>query len=113
VKEIDREKCDCHSFQFIDYAHPREVTQDDRLSPTQKRSILCAWASDASAVDSRPGFRWLPGTPGPILVDHVLTALRSLDDFAPAPAERYCAIVENEAFYKPIARPGAAGLHAE
>ena len=64
---------------IADYVHPREVIEDDRLAPLQKRAILSAWASDAYAVESRPGFRWLPGTPGPILIDHVLTALRSLD----------------------------------
>ena len=62
-----------------DYVHPREVLADERLSMLEKRSILCLWASDACAVDSRPGFRWLPGTPGPILFDHVIAALRSLD----------------------------------
>lgn len=65
---------------FIDHVHHNEVLQDDRLSPVQKRKLLSAWISDACAVDSRPGFRWLPGTPGPILVDHVLKTLRGLDD---------------------------------
>jgi hypothetical protein len=63
-----------------DYVHPGEVVQDDRLDPTEKRAILSAWASDACAVESKPQFRWLSGTPGPILVDHVLAALRSLDE---------------------------------
>jgi hypothetical protein len=62
-----------------DYVHPREVAQDDRLDPARKRAILCFWASDACAFDSRPGFRWLPGTPGPILFDHIMDALQSLD----------------------------------
>ena len=66
--------------KFMDYVHPNEVVQDDRLSAMEKRTLLCAWASDACAVESRPGFRWLPGTPGPILVDHVLAGLRKLDD---------------------------------
>ena len=63
-----------------DYAHPREVLGDDRLDALEKRSILCFWASDACAVESRPGFRWLPGTPGPILFDHVIAALNALDN---------------------------------
>lgn len=67
------------ALKVMDYVHPSEVLQDDRLGPADKRAILCAWASDACAVESRPGFRWLKGTPGPILVDHVLTALRALD----------------------------------
>jgi hypothetical protein len=70
------------ALKVMDYVHPREVVQDDRLGPTEKRSILSGWASDASAVESRPGFRWLRGTPGPIMVDHVLAELRTLDDMA-------------------------------
>ena len=66
--------------KLMDYVHPNEVVQDDRLSLMEKKALLSAWASDACAVESRPGFRWLPGTPGPILVDHVFTALRTLDD---------------------------------
>jgi hypothetical protein len=47
------------ALKVLDYVHPREVIQDDRLGPTEKRTILSAWASDACAVESRPGFRWL------------------------------------------------------
>ena len=68
------------ALKMMDYVHPAEVVQDDRLDPAEKRAILSAWASDACAVEFRPGFRWLSGTPGPILVDHVLEALRALDD---------------------------------
>ena len=68
------------ALKVMDHVHPAEVIHDDRLDPTQKRAILSAWASDASAVESRPQFRWLSGTPGPILVDHVLAALRTLDE---------------------------------
>lgn len=68
--------------KVMDYVHPDEVVQDDRLSLMEKRTLLCSWASDACAVVSRSGFRWLPGTPGPILVDHVFNALRTLDDLA-------------------------------
>ena len=67
------------ALKVADYVHPMEVVQDGRLNVADKRAILSAWASDACAVDSRPGFRWLSGTPGPILVDHVLRALRALD----------------------------------
>ncbi len=76
------------TLKMLDYVHPREVVQDDRLSPAEKRAILSAWASDACAVESRPGFRWLRGTPGPILIDHVLAALRALDDMAMPPIPR-------------------------
>lgn len=65
-----------------DYAHPSEVLSDDRLNASDKRSILSFWASDACAVESRPGFRWLPGTPGPILFDHVIAALNELDKYS-------------------------------
>ena len=88
MHETDREKDDCHRLQLLDYAHPGEVLQDDRLSLAQKRTILCAWASGACAVDSRPGFRWLPGTPGPILVDHILATLRALEDLAGTSREK-------------------------
>ena len=66
--------------KIADYVHPVEVLGDDRLELTEKRAILSAWASDACAVDSKPAFRWLSGTPGPIHVDHVLEALRALDE---------------------------------
>ncbi len=66
-----------------DYVHPREVLDDNRIDLTEKRAVLCFWASDACAVESRPGFRWLPGTPGPILFDHVIAGLQSLDKEAP------------------------------
>ena len=67
------------SLRAAEYAHPREVLQDTALNLAEKRALLCAWASDACAVDSRPGFRWLPGTPWPILVDHLLAVLKTLD----------------------------------
>jgi hypothetical protein len=70
------------SLRAAEYVHPREVLQDTALNLAEKRAVLCAWASDACAVDSRPGFRWLPGTPGPILVDHLLTALKTLDQLS-------------------------------
>ena len=62
-----------------DFAHPREVLLDEELAPSEKRQILAAWASDASAVESRPEFRWLAGTPGPVALSHILEALRALD----------------------------------
>jgi hypothetical protein len=67
------------ALKLQDFAHPREVVLDQDLDAVEKRAILAAWASDASAVESRPEFRWLFGTPGPVLLSHVLAALRSLD----------------------------------
>ena len=62
-----------------DIAHPRDVITDEELDPMEKRAILAAWASDQSAVESRPEFRWLKGTPGPVLLRQILSALRALD----------------------------------
>jgi hypothetical protein len=70
---------DPHLLRAADYAHPREVADDLSLSITERRLILSAWASDACAVDSRPQFRWLPGTPGPVALTKILDALKSLD----------------------------------
>jgi hypothetical protein len=72
--------------RLADYTHPQDVLQDDALTHAQKRDLLAAWASDLSAVESRPGFRWLDGTPGPIPVSHILAALQALDQKAdPSP----------------------------
>jgi hypothetical protein len=62
-----------------DFSHPREVLADRDLDPLEKRALLAAWASDASAVESRPEFRWLGGTPGPVALTQILAALRALD----------------------------------
>lgn len=67
------------ALRVADFAHPRDVLSDPNLDPVEKRKILAAWASDASAVNSRPTFRWLSGTPGPVSLLHVLAALRDLD----------------------------------
>lgn len=67
------------SLLLPDFVHPWEVLNLNNLSAAQKRAILSLWASDACAVESRPGFRWMPGTPGPILFDHVMRALQALD----------------------------------
>lgn len=80
--------------RVVDYSHPQDVLRDDALSHAQKRVLLAAWASDLSAVESRPGFRWLDGTPGPIPVAHILAALQALDEttnaspYAPEEGER-------------------------
>jgi hypothetical protein len=44
-----------------------------------KRTILAAWASDFYALDSKPALRQLPGTPEPVSIDEVQSALRELD----------------------------------
>jgi hypothetical protein len=62
-----------------DFSHPWDVILDRELSGDQKRALLASWASDAAAVESRPGFRWLKGTPGPVPLSHVRSALLALD----------------------------------
>jgi hypothetical protein len=65
--------------RLADFAHPADVAADPELSPEEKRQILAGWASDAHVPDSRPLLRWLPGTPGPVPLKSVLSALASLD----------------------------------
>jgi len=67
-------------WQVAEYAHPRDVLLDPRLDRARKRILLASWASDACAVESRPAFRWLPGTPGPIALARILEAIRRLDE---------------------------------
>ena len=79
----------------------------------EKRTLLCAWASDACAVESRPGFRWLPGTPGPILVDHVLAGLRKLDDLTGSTGRTgYGAISNHQRFSRSFRLSGPLGTVA-
>jgi len=63
----------------VGFLHPLEVLKDQDLDLAEKREILAAWASDASAVEHRPSQRWLLGTPGPVPLSEVLSALRRLD----------------------------------
>jgi hypothetical protein len=49
------------------------------MSGSDKRALLAAWASDASAVEGQPALRWLPGTPAPVAVDDILSCLQALD----------------------------------
>lgn len=111
MQEIDRVTLECTlGLKAMDYVHPNEVAQDDQLTLAEKRTLLCAWASDACAVKSRPGFRWLPGTPGPILVDHIFAALWALDDLAGN--SRYAAfneVVDSQIFPQTLVSISAAG----
>ncbi|PVM83492.1 hypothetical protein DDF67_20870 [Caulobacter endophyticus] len=63
----------------VGFLHPLEVVKDQDLEPVEKREILAAWASDASAVEHRPSHRWLLGTPAPVPLSEVLSALSRLD----------------------------------
>ncbi|MVA27293.1 hypothetical protein V6582_00270 (plasmid) [Agrobacterium vitis] len=62
---------------------PIDVVRAPIFSVDDKREILAAWASDFYAVDSNPALRYLPGTPEPISIDEVQSALKELD-------QRYC-----------------------
>lgn len=63
----------------VGFLHPLEVLKDQDLDAVEKREILAAWASDASAVEHRPSQRWLLGTPAPVPLSEVLSALSRLD----------------------------------
>jgi len=61
------------------YSHPLAVLGAVALSGSEKRALLATWASDACAVEGRPAWRWLPGTPEPVSVDDILASLQALD----------------------------------
>ncbi|NTH49269.1 hypothetical protein G6K98_32050 [Agrobacterium rhizogenes] len=63
----------------IQLRRPIDVVSARVLSIDDKRTILAAWASDFYAVDSKPALRQLPGTPEPVLIDEVQSALKELD----------------------------------
>ncbi len=65
------------------YDTPRDVIADTGLSRAKKREILAFWASDACAVESRPGLRTLPGANRPVRFDEIMRALRTLDCLDP------------------------------
>lgn len=58
---------------------PIDVVKAPSLSIDDKRAVLAAWASDFYAVDSKPALRQLPGTPEPVPIDEVQSALVELD----------------------------------
>ena len=61
------------------FAFPHEVVEDPSLSIAEKRAILSEWASDASAVESFPTLRLLPGTSFPVTFSAVMDARDQLD----------------------------------
>ncbi|RAX41075.1 hypothetical protein [Rhizobium tropici] len=63
----------------MEIERPVDVVKATALSVDDKRTILAAWASDFYAIDSKPAFRHLPGTRGPVSIDEVQAALRELD----------------------------------
>jgi hypothetical protein len=58
---------------------PIDVLQATALTADDKRTILAAWPSDFYAVDSKPVFRHISGTPEPVSIDEVQAGLRELD----------------------------------
>ena len=51
----------------MEIARPIDVVDATALKVDEKRTILAAWASDLYTIDSRPAYRQMPGTPGPVL----------------------------------------------
>jgi hypothetical protein len=65
--------------QGMQLRRPIDVVTVPALSVDDKRAILAAWASDLYSLDSKPSLRQLPGTPEPISIDEVQSALKELD----------------------------------
>lgn len=65
--------------QGVQIERPVDVLKAAALSADDKRAILAAWASDFYAIDSKPAFRHLPGTPAPVSIDEIQAAFRELD----------------------------------
>lgn len=64
---------------WLQFRRPMDVVTAPALSVDDKRAILAAWASDFYAIDSKPALRHVPGTPEPVSIDEVQSALRELD----------------------------------
>jgi len=77
----------------VGFTSPDDVVKDPDLTNDEKRAILASWASDASAVEGRPDWRWLIGTPEPVRRADVLEGLKRLDRavFAEAPSAGFAA----------------------
>ena len=65
--------------QGMQLRQPIDVVIAQTLSVDDKRAILAAWASDFYAVDSKPALRQVPGTPEPVSIDEIQSALDELD----------------------------------
>jgi hypothetical protein len=77
--ETQNTLCQTSSVGERHFAFPHEVLDDPSLSLSEKRAILCAWASDRCAVESYPTLRLLPGTTFPVTFSAVMDALKQLD----------------------------------
>lgn len=58
---------------------PKDVVDHPGLTTAEKRAILASWASDASAMASRPAMRAPKALRKPVSIDDILDALRALD----------------------------------
>jgi hypothetical protein len=65
--------------QGLRFRRPIDVVNASALSVDDKRTILAAWASDFYTIDSEPALRYVPGTPEPVSIDEVQSALKELD----------------------------------
>ena len=61
------------------FDHPKDVVAHPALGLAEKRAILASWASDASAIASRPALRAPEGLKAPVSIDAILEALCELD----------------------------------
>jgi hypothetical protein len=91
------------------FSLPQEVLEDPSLSATEKRAILCEWASDACAVPSFPALRLLPGSTFPVTFSAVMAALRQLDDIEDD--DRYCKAPAAEGRVIPLRPRALRPLH--
>jgi hypothetical protein len=61
------------------FEHQQDVISHPGLSVGEKRAILASWASDVSAIVSRPSLRAPEGLKAPVMTDEILEALCALD----------------------------------
>ena len=58
---------------------PIDVVEATALTADDKRAVLASWSSDFYAIDLKPAFRHIPGTPEPVSIDEIQAALMELD----------------------------------
>jgi hypothetical protein len=63
----------------VGFSHPSDVVKDPHLSPEEKRFVLSSWASDACAVEDRPGWRRALGSDVAVPLADIRAALARLD----------------------------------
>ena len=63
----------------VGFSHPSDVVKDPHLSPEEMRIVLSSWASDACAVEGRPGWRRALGSDVAVPLADIRAALARLD----------------------------------